>query len=85
MIGEATSLPNCTAMLLIDGPDLTLKDVAAVCPARSPDLAGTQLPSPVSVHGRSLLQESKFPKGFEVMEVPSGKGYLRITPQPNID
>lgn len=29
--------------------------------------------------------EEKFPKGFEVMEVPSGKAYLRLTPQPNID
>ena len=29
--------------------------------------------------------EAKFPKGFEVVEVPSGKGYLRITPQPNLD
>jgi len=26
-----------------------------------------------------------FPKGFEVMDVPSGKGYLRITPQPNLE
>lgn len=23
-----------------------------------------------------------FPKGFEVKQVPSGKPYLRITPQP---
>ena len=29
--------------------------------------------------------DSKFPKGFDVMEVPSGKGYLRITPQPNVE
>eukprot|EP01050_Picozoa_sp_SAG11_P002159 SAG11_NODE_105_length_16528_cov_4.337635_4_plen_66_part_00 len=29
--------------------------------------------------------EAKFPKGFSVMDVPSGKGYLRITPQPNVD
>ena len=27
---------------------------------------------------------AKFPKGFEVLPVPSGKAYLRITPQPNI-
>ena len=27
--------------------------------------------------------EGKFPKGVEVREVPSGKGYLRHTPQPN--
>ena len=26
-----------------------------------------------------------FRDGFEVVEVPSGKGYLRITPQPNLD
>ena len=25
--------------------------------------------------------EAKFTKGFEVMEVPSGKGYLRLTPR----
>ena len=23
-----------------------------------------------------------FPKGFEVKEVPSGKKYIRVTPQP---
>ncbi len=27
-----------------------------------------------------LLQ---FSKGFEKKEVPSGKGYIRLTPQPN--
>lgn len=27
--------------------------------------------------------EKKFPKGFTTVEVPSGKGYLRMTPQPN--
>jgi len=25
----------------------------------------------------------KFSKGFEKKEVPSGKGYIRLTPQPN--
>ena len=28
---------------------------------------------------------TKFPKGFEAVQVPSGKGYIRITPQPNRD
>jgi len=28
---------------------------------------------------------AKFPKGFKKAELPSGKGYLRTTPQPNID
>jgi 1-Cys peroxiredoxin 6 len=27
---------------------------------------------------------AKFPKGFETLEVPSGRGYIRQTPQPNI-
>mmetsp|Transcript_2251 Transcript_2251/g.8046 ORF Transcript_2251/g.8046 Transcript_2251/m.8046 type:complete len:224 (-) Transcript_2251:124-795(-) len=27
--------------------------------------------------------EKKFPKGFKTIEVPSQKGYLRMTPQPN--
>ncbi|CAM6097907.1 unnamed protein product [Calypogeia fissa] len=27
---------------------------------------------------------AKFPKGFEQVEVPSGKGYIRLTPQPNV-
>lgn len=27
--------------------------------------------------------EKKYPKGYKTVEVPSGKGYLRITPQPN--
>ena len=32
-----------------------------------------------------LLQaKEKFPKGFNKVEAPSGKGYLRLTPQPNI-
>jgi hypothetical protein len=32
----------------------------------------------------SLIQaKDKFPKGFNKIETPSGKGYLRITPQPN--
>ncbi|KAI5069579.1 hypothetical protein GOP47_0015880 [Adiantum capillus-veneris] len=26
----------------------------------------------------------KFPKGFETIAVPSGKGYLRVTPQPDL-
>lgn len=26
----------------------------------------------------------KFPKGFKKVELPSGKGYLRLTPQPNV-
>ncbi|KAL2641788.1 hypothetical protein R1flu_009375 [Riccia fluitans] len=26
----------------------------------------------------------KFPKGFETIEVPSGKQYIRLTPQPNL-
>ncbi|XP_065348930.1 peroxiredoxin-6-like [Cloeon dipterum] len=26
-----------------------------------------------------------FPKGVEKVEVPSGKGYIRMTPQPNVD
>eukprot|EP01103_Thecamoeba_quadrilineata_P007385 TRINITY_DN1726_c0_g1_i2.p2 TRINITY_DN1726_c0_g1~~TRINITY_DN1726_c0_g1_i2.p2 ORF type:complete len:112 (-),score=14.68 TRINITY_DN1726_c0_g1_i2:26-361(-) len=26
----------------------------------------------------------KFPKGWNTIDVPSGKGYLRVTPQPNI-
>ena len=25
----------------------------------------------------------KFPKGFETVQVPSGKNYIRITPQPS--
>jgi len=29
--------------------------------------------------------DKKFPKGYEKFEVPSGKGYIRKTPQPNID
>ena len=28
---------------------------------------------------------TKFPKGFETIQVPSGKGYIRLTPQPNRD
>ena len=28
--------------------------------------------------------KEKFPKGFEKIETPSGKGYLRITPQPDV-
>jgi len=28
--------------------------------------------------------KGKFPKGWETVEVPSGKGYLRLTPQPNL-
>eukprot|EP01006_Ploeotia_vitrea_P066893 TRINITY_DN95958_c0_g1_i1.p1 TRINITY_DN95958_c0_g1~~TRINITY_DN95958_c0_g1_i1.p1 ORF type:complete len:247 (-),score=42.23 TRINITY_DN95958_c0_g1_i1:57-734(-) len=28
--------------------------------------------------------KEKFPKGFTKKEVPSGKGYLRFTPQPNV-
>jgi 1-Cys peroxiredoxin 6 len=44
-------------------------------------------------HGGSVMvtpgvkaeeQEAKFPKGVETVSVPSGKGYLRITPQPNL-
>lgn len=27
--------------------------------------------------------KNKFSKGFEKKEVPSGKGYIRLTPQPN--
>jgi len=27
--------------------------------------------------------KDKFPKGFTKIETPSGKGYLRVTPQPN--
>ena len=27
---------------------------------------------------------AKFPKGFKKVDLPSGKGYLRLTPQPNI-
>jgi hypothetical protein len=27
--------------------------------------------------------KEKFPKGFNKVECPSGKGYLRLTPQPN--
>lgn len=27
---------------------------------------------------------AKFPKGFEQISVPSGKGYIRLTPQPDI-
>ena len=27
--------------------------------------------------------KEKFPKGFNKLDCPSGKGYLRITPQPN--
>eukprot|EP00270_Netrium_digitus_P010024 TRINITY_DN307_c0_g1_i3.p1 TRINITY_DN307_c0_g1~~TRINITY_DN307_c0_g1_i3.p1 ORF type:complete len:223 (-),score=62.72 TRINITY_DN307_c0_g1_i3:313-981(-) len=27
----------------------------------------------------------KFPKGFEVVTVPSGKRYIRLTPQPNLE
>ncbi|DBA94815.1 hypothetical protein WJX77_008101 [Trebouxia sp. C0004] len=27
--------------------------------------------------------KEKFSKGFEIKEVPSGKGYIRLTPQPN--
>lgn len=27
---------------------------------------------------------TKFPKGFKKVDLPSGKGYLRLTPQPNI-
>jgi 1-Cys peroxiredoxin 6 len=27
----------------------------------------------------------KFPKGFETVEVPSGRSYIRLTPQPNLD
>jgi hypothetical protein len=32
-----------------------------------------------------MMQQAtaKFPKGFEKLVPPSGKGYLRITPQPN--
>ena len=32
-----------------------------------------------------MMQQAtaKFPKGFEKLAPPSGKGYLRITPQPN--
>ena len=26
--------------------------------------------------------EKLFPKGIETIQVPSGKGYLRLTPQP---
>ena len=26
----------------------------------------------------------QLPKGFERKDVPSGKGYIRLTPQPNI-
>jgi len=26
----------------------------------------------------------KFPKGFEKAALPSGKGYIRLTPQPNL-
>jgi 1-Cys peroxiredoxin 6 len=26
----------------------------------------------------------KFPKGWETAKVPSGKGYIRLTPQPNL-
>jgi len=28
--------------------------------------------------------KAKFPKGFEKMELPSGKGYIRLTPQPDL-
>lgn len=28
--------------------------------------------------------EATFPKGVTIKAVPSGKGYLRVTPQPNI-
>jgi len=28
--------------------------------------------------------KAKFPKGFETVEVPSGKSYIRLTPQPNV-
>lgn len=34
----------------------------------------------------SLTNEAateKFPKGFKTVEAPSGKPYIRITPQPN--
>ncbi|KAH7307810.1 hypothetical protein KP509_22G078700 [Ceratopteris richardii] len=27
--------------------------------------------------------KTMFPKGFETVAVPSGKGYLRVTPQPD--
>jgi len=27
--------------------------------------------------------KTKFPKGWDKVEVPSGKGYIRLTPQPN--
>lgn len=27
---------------------------------------------------------AQFPKGFKKAELPSGKGYLRLTPQPDI-
>eukprot|EP00246_Nothoceros_aenigmaticus_P012108 TRINITY_DN3596_c0_g1_i2.p1 TRINITY_DN3596_c0_g1~~TRINITY_DN3596_c0_g1_i2.p1 ORF type:complete len:223 (+),score=33.54 TRINITY_DN3596_c0_g1_i2:115-783(+) len=28
--------------------------------------------------------KAKFPKGFEKATLPSGKGYIRVTPQPNL-
>ena len=36
---------------------------------------------PTGLRLASML--SQFPKGFEKKEVPSGKGYIRLTPQPN--
>jgi 1-Cys peroxiredoxin 6 len=29
--------------------------------------------------------KEKFPKGFDTVEVPSGKSYIRLTPQPNLE
>lgn len=37
-----------------------------------------------SVRLRGWCAIAQFPKGFEKASLPSGKGYIRTTPQPNL-
>ena len=66
-------------------------DKCMVVPTLSDDDANKKvstIPRQKDVHHLEHLQRVgpglQFPKGFEKASLPSGKGYIRTTPQPNV-
>ncbi len=75
----ATTGRNFDELLrVIDSLQLTL-NYSVATPANWKD--GEKVMIQPSVSQEDAVK--KFPKGWETVEVPSGKGYIRLTPQPN--
>jgi hypothetical protein len=53
-----------------------------VLPFIKPEELATTFPKVCAAS--SLLLQTHSVQGVEIKEVPSGKGYLRFTPQPNL-